>query len=56
MRVEELIELLLKVPKGTILLADIGEEESAEITDVLIGSGTVRGFAYLKIEPFNEYS
>ena len=52
MRVEELIELLLRVPKGSLILADIGQEEKAEITDVLIGGGTTRGFAYLKIEPY----
>ena len=52
MKVEELIELLLKVPKDSIVLADIGQKESAEITDVLIGEGTIRGFAYLKIEPY----
>lgn len=54
MEVEKLIELLLKVPKGSLVLADIGQEENAEITDVLIGSGTIKGFAYLKIEPYEE--
>jgi hypothetical protein len=54
MRVEELIELLLKVPKGSLILTDIEQEEKAEIIDVLIGGGTTRGFAYLKIEPYKE--
>lgn len=54
MRVEELIELLLKVPKGSLVMTDIGQERSTEITDVLIGGGTTRGFAYLKIEPYEE--
>lgn len=52
MKIEELIELLMKVPKGNIVLADIGQEESAEIIDVLIGEGTIKGFSYLKIEPY----
>lgn len=52
MKVEKLIELLLNVPKENIILADIGQEESAEITDVLIGEGTIKGFSYLKIEPY----
>ena len=55
MKVEELIELLLKVPKDNIVLADIEQEESAEITDVLIGEGTIKGFSYLKIQPYNDY-
>ena len=52
--VKELIDLLLKSPQGNIILADIGQEESAEVTDVLIGSGTARGITYLKIKPYEE--
>ena len=54
MIVEELIELLSKLPKGDIILADIGQEEEAEIIDVLVGSGTIKGFSFLKIEPYDE--
>lgn len=54
MQVEELIDILLKLPKNNIVLADLGQEESADITDVLFGSGTNKGFVYLQIEPFIE--
>ena len=52
--VKELIELLVKSPQSNIILADIGQEESAEVIDVLIGNGTARGFTYLKIKPYAE--
>jgi len=54
MYVEELIEFLSKLPKKDIILADIGQEENGEITDVLNGSGTNKGFSYLKVEPYQE--
>lgn len=60
MTVRELIELLKKVPSDDIVLADIGQEESADISgmltasDVLIGNGTIRGITYLKIEPYED--
>jgi hypothetical protein len=51
MLVKELIKLLEKCPQDDILLINIGEEAGADVTDVLVGSGTIRGFSYLKIEP-----
>lgn len=60
MTVRELIELLKKAPPDDIFLADIGQEESADISgmltasDVLIGNGTIRGITYLKIEPYED--
>jgi hypothetical protein len=52
MLVSEVVELLLKSPQNNILVADIGEAETADVTDVLLGNGTTRGFSYLKIEPY----
>lgn len=53
--VRDLIELLQKCPQDNVILAEIdGEEESAEISDVLIGGGTTNGVTYLKIEPYKE--
>lgn len=54
MLVKELIELLEKCPQDDVLLADTGEEESADVTDVLVGNGTMRGFSSVKIEPNNQ--
>lgn len=60
MTVRELIELLKKAPPDDIVLADIEQEESADISgmlttsDVLIGNGTIRGITYLKIEPYED--
>lgn len=51
MLVKELIVLLKKCPQDDIIMADIGEEDSADVTDVLVGNGTMRGFSYIKIEP-----
>lgn len=51
MSVSELIEMLLKCPQNDFIVADIdGEAESGEITDVLVGSGTIKGFCYIKVE------
>lgn len=51
MRVAELIELLQRCPQNNIIMAEISEEEeSADITDVLIGSGTIRGTCYIKVQ------
>lgn len=53
MIVSELIELLQKCPQNDIIEADIdGEEESADITDVLVGNGTIKGFCFLKVETY----
>lgn len=55
MRVSELVELLLKCPQNDSILADIdGEEESGNITDVLVGKGTLKGFCYIKVEKYDE--
>jgi hypothetical protein len=54
MRVKDLITYLQQLPENDIILADIGQKESAEITDVLNGNGTLKGFSYLKIEPYSE--
>ncbi len=54
MLVKELIELLDKCPQDDVLLADTGEEEAADVTDLLVGNGTMRGFSYIKIEPYNQ--
>lgn len=53
MYAKELIELLEMLPKDTLILADvIGQTETAEVTDVLMGGGTLKGFAYLEITPY----
>lgn len=58
MTVRELMELLEKAPQDDIVVADIGQIESACISgvmatsDVLIGNGTIKGITYLKIEPY----
>ena len=51
MIVSELIELLQRCPQNDIIVADIdGETESADVTDVLVGNGTLKGFCYIKVE------
>jgi len=58
MTVRELIELLEKAPQDDIVVADIEQQESADITGVqaasavLVGNGTIKGITYLKIEPY----
>lgn len=55
MRVAELIELLQRCPQNNIIMAEISEEEeSADITDVLIGSGTIRGTCYIKVQKWED--
>ena len=55
MRVAELIELLQRCPQDDIIMAEIsGEEESADITDVLIGSGTIRGICYINVQRWED--
>lgn len=54
MLVKEAIELLLKAPQDDIILADVGQEESADVTDILVGNGTIKGFTYIKIELLQE--
>lgn len=55
MTVGELIELLKKAPQDDIIMADIGQDEIAGVSDmltasdVLVGNGTIRGITYLKI-------
>ena len=56
MTVGELIELLKKAPQDDIIMADIGQDEIAGVSDmltasdVLVGNGTIRGITYLKID------
>lgn len=55
MRVAELIELLQRCPQDNIIMAEIsGEEESVDITDVFIGSGTIRGTCYIKVQKWED--
>lgn len=55
MIVSELIELLQKCPQNDIIVADIdGETESADVTDVLVGNGTLKSFCYIKVEKYKE--
>lgn len=60
MTVWELIELLKKAPPDDIIMADIGQRESASVSDmlmasdVLVGNGTIRGITYLKIKPYED--
>ena len=55
MRVAELIELLQRCPQDNTIVAEISEEEeSADITDVLIGSGTIRGTCYIKVQKWED--
>lgn len=55
MQVKYLIHLLQKAPENDTIFAEMdNEEESAEILDVLIGNGTLKGFSFLKIGTFEE--
>ena len=60
MTVQELIELLQNAPRDDVVVADIGQKESADISgvltasDVLVGNGTIKGITYLKIEPYKD--
>lgn len=54
MKVEQLIKYLSWADKDSIVLVDIGQEESAEIEDVLIGTGTVKGFTYIQAKLYEE--
>ena len=54
-KVKDLVELLLKCPQDNLILADIaGQTDSAEIVDVLVGNGTIKGFSFIKIGALNE--
>lgn len=50
MKVKELIELLSKCPQDDIVLADVSEDTNFDIDDVQVGSGTIRGFTFLRAE------
>lgn len=55
MRVKELIELLKRCPPNNLIMAKItGEEESADITDVLVGGGTIKGFCYIAVQKWED--
>lgn len=53
-KVKDLIEWLSRAPQADIVVADIGQEESADIVDCLVGHGTLKGFTTLKIIPYEE--
>ncbi len=50
MTVAELVKCLANVPGERIVYIDTGQEEDEAIEDVLIGTGTLKGFVYLKGE------
>lgn len=50
MKVRELIGLLSKLPPDTLVFADYGGSDDADITDVLEGKGTINGTAYIKLD------
>lgn len=58
MRVKELIELLSRCPENDLLMIDSEKELDADIdwdiNDVFVGTGTLKGFSYLKIIKENE--
>lgn len=55
MLVKELIYLLSKSPEDNIILVDVESITlDGEITDVLIGTGTLKSFSFIKIEPCEE--
>ena len=63
MRVKELIELLQRCPQDCIVMYDakIGYQQAEEpeelcfgVDDVMVGTGTLRGFVYLTEEEVGE--
>ena len=50
MKVKELMELLSKCPQEDILMAEVVGVGYVDVTDVLVGHGTVRGLSYLQLE------
>ena len=50
MFVDELISLLSRFPSDYIVMVDTGDEEDSSITDVLVGTGVLRGFVFIKVE------
>lgn len=60
MVVQELIELLKRVPKDDIIAVDLEQGKRAYISDVLvtsdilIGNGSISGISYLKIESYED--
>jgi len=48
MTVVELIKLLATAPGDSIVFIDTRQEEDEAIEDVLIGTGTLKGFVYFK--------
>jgi len=54
MIVSEAVELLLKLPQSNILVADIGDLYICDIEDILIGTGTNKGFSYLRIKQYED--
>ncbi|WP_313152806.1 hypothetical protein [Lacrimispora sp.] len=54
MIVSEAVELLLKLPQSNILVADIGDLYICDIEDILIGTGTNKGFSYVRIKQYED--
>lgn len=54
MLVSEASELISKLPQGNILLADIEGVDIGEIEDILVGTGTNKGFSYVRIKPYED--
>lgn len=51
MKVRELIELLQRCPQDDTILAECDQfDEEADVKDVLVGSGTIRGFCFLSLD------
>ena len=53
MKVGDLIDLLSKCPRNDLVIIDTDTEDvniDADITDVLVGNGTLKGFSFLKLE------
>ena len=50
MFVDELISLLSRFPSDYIVMVDAGDEEDSSIADVLVGTGVLRGFVFIKVE------
>lgn len=53
MRIGELIDLLSKCPKNDIVCVEMDESEEAidaDISDVLVGNGTLKGFSYIRLK------
>ena len=51
MTVKEMIELLKLMPEDNIVMAEFSEfREHGSVEDVLLGSGTLKGFCFVRLE------